>query len=316
MNIFLTSSSAKIPLIKHFKNVAGPRDIKILGGDSNSNAVSRYFLDGFFQLPHLADQDFNDVLLKILKENTVKVLIPTRDADVCHFVKSYTFFKNNGILPIVPSPETLKICQNKLTFNEYVSKKFNAGLKVLKKSAICNKDMPIFIRPLTGAAGIGCKKITDIEEVKYLPDENILIHPYCPDTEYSVDILMTLDREFVAAVPRTRDLVVRGESQITTTDYNPEINEKCRLLAEKLKLVGHNVIQLFYSKENGVRFIEINLRFGGASSCSLEAGLPSCSMLVSYASGDMKPILGSQDIKLMKKLRLIRFQNDRFLEID
>ena len=50
--------------------------------------------------------------------------------------------------------------------------------------------------------------------------------------------------------------------------------------------MGHSVVQAFWSEQNGPRLIEVNPRFGGASTLSIRAGLDSPRRIIGMLRGD------------------------------
>ena len=104
--------------------------------------------------------------------------------------------------------------------------------------------------------------------------------------EVSVDVYIDTKGKAKGTVVRTRDLVVDGESQITTTIRNERLENLCTDLAEKLKLYGHVIFQILISPEGAFHIIECNSRFGGASTLSLSVGLDSFYWFLLEASGE------------------------------
>ena len=74
---------------------------------------------------------------------------------------------------------------------------------------------------------------------------------------------------------RKRVLVVDGESQITSTFLNEDLENIFRNIIKSLNLYGHIILQAFIDENHDIHVIECNARFGGASTISLQAGLDS-----------------------------------------
>ncbi len=86
---------------------------------------------------------------------------------------------------------------------------------------------------------------------------------------------ISLTEKIKGMILRSRDLVIDGESQITTTFKDEIIKDKLEKIVEKLHLYGHVVLQAIISSDNELKIIECNPRFGGASTVSIKAGLDS-----------------------------------------
>lgn len=74
---------------------------------------------------------------------------------------------------------------------------------------------------------------------------------------------------------RKRDTVVNGESQVTTTFSDRDIESQASQILEILQLTGPVVLQAMVSADGKLHIIECNTRFGGASTTSIAAGLDS-----------------------------------------
>ena len=58
-----------------------------------------------------------------------------------------------------------------------------------------------------------------------------IFQPYIIGQEWSVDLYRTSQGKVMGCVARQRDLVIKGESQITTTASYPALEHLCELLA-------------------------------------------------------------------------------------
>lgn len=137
----------------------------------------------------------------------------------------------------------------------------------------------------SGSKGL---KIVSPEEIIYKEDnDNTIFQPLIEGTEYSFDALSDLDGQFIEGVLRRRDLAVSGESQISTIVENYKARSLCIELINKLKIVGPSVTQLFML-DNKIYFLEVNARIGGATSCSINAGLMVWDFLIDLHSNKLK----------------------------
>ncbi len=129
--------------------------------------------------------------------------------------------------------------------------------------------------------------------------------------EISVDLYITKNYHVKNMLLRTRDLVVHGESQITTNFFNKKIESAMRNFALKTGLIGHLVIQAFIDNDK-ITLIECNARFGGASSFSQRLGVDSFFWFYLECCGfkiDEWPILD-----LNSRLVQIRYPQDELRE--
>jgi carbamoyl-phosphate synthase large subunit len=102
--------------------------------------------------------------------------------------------------------------------------------------------------------------------------ENPIIQEFVQGIEYTVDAFSDFDGNIVSVVPRERIDVVDGESYKSRTVHDKEIIENSRKLIEKLGTIGHVTIQCI-KRGVGLKFVEVNPRFGGACALSIAAGV-------------------------------------------
>ena len=72
---------------------------------------------------------------------------------------------------------------------------------------------------------------------------------------------------------RERVLVVNGESQITQSITDKDLENSFKNIISSLDLYGHVILQAIIGIDNTINVIECNPRFGGASSISIKSGL-------------------------------------------
>ena len=72
---------------------------------------------------------------------------------------------------------------------------------------------------------------------------------------------------------RTRDLVIDGESKITTILRDKKIYNKFKNKLNKIKISHTIVLQALIDKKGRIKIIEINPRVGGATTVSSQDGL-------------------------------------------
>ena len=110
---------------------------------------------------------------------------------------------------------------------------------------------------------------------------------------------------------RERVNVVDGESQITKTIHNPDLEQAVLPILTELKLYGHVVLQLILDENKEIHIIECNSRFGGASAASIAAGLDSFYWFLLESEGEVLedyPFLRSA-----QSITQVRFPMDHYL---
>ena len=276
-NILISSISQKVPLINAVKKASSKlgNKGKIFGGDVNTECIGKYFTDEFWQMPRLNDLKVED-LITFCNQNSIKAIIPTRDGELEYFAKYKKQLAENSISCMVSSSSVITSCLDKLLFFEELNKNGFPAIKTsLNSSDIDGESFVVKERFGAGSKSLGLKlnKTQALEHAKTLT--NPIFQPFVQGQEYSIDAYVTAKKEVKGCIVRTRDIVVDGESQVTTTQNLPDLEKLCSEVATKLELYGHCVFQVIKDTNGNYHIIECNSRFGGASTLSIEAGLDS-----------------------------------------
>jgi carbamoyl-phosphate synthase large subunit len=92
-------------------------------------------------------------------------------------------------------------------------------------------------------------------------------------TEYTCDVYIDFALRVRCVVPRRRIEVRAGEVSKGQVVKHPRIMEQARHVVELLGAgPGVVTLQLFITKDDEIRFTEINARFGGGAPLSIRAG--------------------------------------------
>ena len=277
-HVMVTSASKKIPLLLRVKQAAAKLrpDKRVLAADVSASALAQHFSDGFWIMPQLRDVD-GTKLMEACRERSVTQIIPTRDGELAFFAGHRETLGKAGISVMVSDPQTVDICLDKLRFASFG---MEAGLPVIP----AHKNLPdsaggawvVKERYGAGSFSMGL----NLTAAGALAHAAKLTHPIFQPfmggmQEFSADIYVDRSGRMKGCVVRTRDIVVNGESQVTTTTSNPALVDVCQKLVAVLPFYGHIIVQAFVDVLGSVHLIEVNPRFGGASCLAIEAGLDS-----------------------------------------
>lgn len=276
-HVLITSLSKKIPLAKAVRKALNKysQEGKLSGADIDQECIGRYFVDDFWVMPKTKDENFN-VILKYCKDNKVTGIIPTRDGELMFWSRNKKRLEEENIHVMVSDPEIIDIAVDKLAFYQ---KCHHLDFPAIETVAhIDDLDCDSYV--VKEKFGAGSKSIginlTQQEAIKHATNlESPIYQPYIKGRELSVDLYVTKKGKAKGAVARERNLVINGESQITTTVANSDLEKVCIEMAEKLGLYGHVIFQVLIDDQNYFHIIECNARFGGASTTGLAAGLDS-----------------------------------------
>ncbi|WP_420549092.1 ATP-grasp domain-containing protein [Curvivirga sp.] len=285
MSLLITSINNKRPMVQTFTTAAHKENWRCYGSDLNLDVPASRDVDALIQLPHVADPDYKKSLLRAVKENGIRLILPSRDGDLIPLAKlKADLNKLDCVLPL-PSLETIEICQDKLRFSELVN---SFGMKTIPiLNEVSGTELLYYTRPRYSSGSKGAYLIKSLEDaILITKSQKQLLHPLIAYPEYTIDVLLDFNSTPLEAVCRRRLRVVDGESKWAQVENQLHLKNMAILLAQKLGLKGHNIIQAFLDDSGNPIFIEANLRFGGASILALNAGLDTATAQIKMAKGE------------------------------
>lgn len=274
-NILVTSSSKKVELVQAVKQAASKLSpsIKTIAGDISNAAVTSYVADDFWQMPPTVDREI-DALIRGCKEHKIHTIIPTRDGELLFWANHRQLFAKEGINVIVSPCNTVQVCIDKLAFYEFgITNNLPFIITSDRIDDIVATSFVVKERYGAGSFGVGLN-LTKQAAIEYSSQlEYPIYQPFIAGKEISVDAWLNSSHQIKGLVLRTRDSIVDGEAQVTTTFRDAEIEKKVSEILQRLKLQGPVVLQAIIDGNNNIHIIECNARFGGASTASIAVGL-------------------------------------------
>lgn len=289
--ILFSSVSKKAPHILALKKSVQAMGvpIKVWGADVNPQCLGRHLCDHFWEMPPLQELSTN-ALLDFCKKNNISWIIPSRDGELRYFSERASLLKENGIHPMVSSPEVIDKCLDKLAFFNHLKNNniltpqtsinlepwaLNSSLVVKERYGAASHNIEINIS--SKEASLHAKKL-----------QHPLYQQYIIGSEFSVDCYVDKNNTPRGIFPRWRQSVSHGESQVTTTFRSKELESTVEHLLLTLQVTGHCVLQGIHSPREGKNYIiELNPRIGGASTLSMECGLKSFYWFICEAQGTL-----------------------------
>lgn len=184
------------------------------------------------------------VVVKELFDNP-NVIIPTVDEELPFFAANKKWFWTRDIEVVIASSFTIDTCRDKAEFFRFCRRHGFKTPPTLQEDVI--------VKPRFGKGSKGIVRV----------DRSFIIQTFITYPEVSIDYFSDLDGNVLSIIPRYRLGIVNGESTEMKTVENFNFNEVKRL-GRELMLVGHNVIQGYWTGEEMI-FGEVNPRFGGGS---------------------------------------------------
>lgn len=277
-NILITSAGRRVSLVRMFKKelqkIFSGAQIFTTDAEPGLSAACHASDEAFKVVKNDAEGYIDDLLsLAIRKE--VKVIIPTIDTGLQILANHRELFANHGITLLTCSSRFIEICRDKRQTSSFFEEKGIDSPKIFPKDKL---QFPLFIKPYDGSMSVDTYYVRNAEDLtpQHLGNDKFMYMEYIDGgsyEEFTIDMYYDRSHQLKCLVPRKRIEVRGGEINkgVTIKGFVFEY------LKEKLQYVdgaiGCLTMQLFYnSKNNSIKALEINPRFGGGFPLSYLAG--------------------------------------------
>ena len=315
-NVLITSLSNKVPLVREVRKALSKiaADGRIFGADCNPSCIGRYFVDDFWEMPSTDRLDPEEIV-SFCKAGDIRAIIPTRDGELRFFAENKGLFNTNGIAVMIASPDSVQTCLDKKAFFKALQNQ--NGLKPIPTFNLPDPNIGArwVVKESFGSGSENILLDLSVADARASLDrfENPICQPFLDGPESSVDLYIAQNTAPRGCIVRARDVVVHGESQVTTTIDRPDIEKTCLDAAAIIGLTGHALFQIIENTRGSLNILECNCRFGGASSLSVAAGLDSYYWFFRECLGD-----DLSDIPYVSSpagLRQIRYTEDKVVQM-
>ncbi len=319
LTVLFACIGRRVSLLNSFRRAA--RQLKInasfFGSDVTELSSALQSCDKGFLVKPISHADYIKQLLTIVKSNKVNLVVPTIDTDLLLLAKNKAKFAKLGCRVLISEPNIIEICQDKRkTYRFLLKNGFDTPVTMSVQNALAKRKLswPCFLKPWDGYASRGNAVVDNRKELllfaKRIP--NCIVQEFIKGTEHTCDVYVDFDMKVRSVVPRKRVEVRAGEVG------KGQVVKHARIMAEAARLVetlgagpGVITLQLFLTKKNEVKFIEINPRFGGGVPLSIKAG-------ANFPKWLLQEMLGAKtNIRFdsfRDKLIMLRYDSEVWLE--
>lgn len=291
-NILILSAGRRVELVQSFQKAAKRLNIKsnVVGGDCSETAPAIYFADKKAILPRINEENYIEEIVNVCQRENISLVIPTIDTDLLLLSEERERIEaESGAVVLISNTEVISICRDKINTQKFLEEN---GFKIPKMHSDEELDsgeleFPLFIKPKSGSSSINTFKVNNIKELatyKSLIKEPI-VQDFMEGKEFTVDVFLDFDGNLITVVPRLRMATRSGEISKGKIIKDREIIEDIKRLVEVLKPIGHITVQLMKTNK-GIKYIEINPRFGGGAPMSIQSGADSCENLYRLLMGE------------------------------
>jgi carbamoyl-phosphate synthase large subunit len=280
LTVLFTCIGRRVSLLNAFRQAA--RQLKIpasfLGTDATNLSSALQLCGKRFLVKPVTHTQYVSQLLRIVKDNHVKLLVPTVDLDLRLLALNEPKFAAAGCRVLISKPHVIDICQDKRkTYRFLLKNGFDTPVTMSVRTALAKKKLswPCFLKPWDGYASRGNAVVHDRRELAFFAKRipNPICQDYVNGIEHTCDAYVDFNMNVRCVVPRKRIEVRAGEVSKGQVVKHPLIMAQAASLVETLGAgPGVVTLQLFLTPDNKVKFIEINPRFGGGAPLSIKAG--------------------------------------------
>lgn len=279
-NLLFCAAGRRVSLLRQFKSAMTELNIsgKIIAADAGTMAPASYVADETVLVPRVDAPNYIAALLDICVENKIKMLTSLIDTDLLLISEHKQQFENIGVKLLLCAAETNAIAFDKIKTNEFfVSNNIDTPRTLTDNETqnLTAKDLPVLLKPWDGSSSVGVHKVENLDDLQFYLEtvKHAMVQEFISGEEYTVDVYVNFNGQVKCAVPRKRLEVRAGEVSKALTERDQMIIDKTVELVQKLPgALGCVTVQCFKTKDDKVKFIEINPRFGGGFPLSVHAG--------------------------------------------
>ena len=290
-NVFILSAGRRVELIQCFQDAARrlALDSKIIAGDCSVSAPAMYFADKSFVLPPITDPGYLREILNICLSENIALIVPTIDPELLLLSEAKEEIEGTtNAKVLISETSVISICRDKLATHRFLTASGFGVPRLYSREEIVDRelDFPVFIKPRSGSSSINAHKVVNRMQldayVNLIPD--YMVQEYLEGEEYTVDVFLDFLGNVLTIVPRLRLAVRSGEISKGKIVKDNAIIADVQRLMRVLRPIGHITVQLVKTS-HGIKYIEINPRFGGGAPMSIKSGADSCENLFRLQMG-------------------------------
>lgn len=292
INVLILSAGRRVELVKCFQNAVCKLNIKsnIIAGDCSDTAPALYFADSMYKLPRINEANYVSSIINACNKENISLVVPTIDTDLLLLSDSKQYIEANTSAKVLISDiHTIEICRDKSRTQRFLVENGFGVPKMYSNKEIENNEnsYPLFIKPKYGSSSINTFKAHNSSELKTFTNiiDDPIVQDFMEGEEYTVDVFLDFESNIITVVPRIRLAVRSGEISKGKIVKDRDIIDDVTRLMKALKPIGQITVQLMKT-DNGIKYIEINPRFGGGAPMSIKSGADSCMNLFKLLMGE------------------------------
>lgn len=291
-NVLVLSAGRRVELVNAFKTARDRLGIEgdVCAADMSELAPALKFADKEFTIPRISDDGYIPKIIEICKANNISLVVPTIDTELVKLAENKSLIESeSGARVLISDVQSVRTCCDKtLTAKYFAEHGFDCPATYDIEKNDAKLEFPLFIKPRDGSSSIGAYKVENKKQLDFFAEyvNNPIVQECVDGKEYTADCFCDFDGNIITVVPRWRIITRGGEILRGKVEKNRYIIDDVKRLLTSMGFIGQITVQCFLTKENKVKYIEINPRFGGGAPMSIAAGADSCENLYRLLRGD------------------------------
>jgi carbamoyl-phosphate synthase large subunit len=314
-NVLVTAGSRRVSLVHGFRNALRALGLPgaVIVTDVNPLSPAVHVADRAYRVPMSFEPDYLGEVIAICAAERIRLVVPTIDDELPIFAAARDAFTAHHVV-VACSPERANLlCNDKFATCQHLRQAGVAAAETyLPADLPANPRLPLFIKPRCGRGAVGAFSVRSMRELEffleYVPDPVVQEHLACP--EYTIDVLCDFSGRPLAIVPRERVVVRAGVIDRGRTVKDRRLIELAEHVCAAVCFGGPLNIQCRMRGTDPAVF-EINPRFSGGISLTIQAGADFPEMLIKLALG--RP-LESRIGAFREELWMTSFETSFFVE--
>lgn len=231
-------------------------------------------------------------LLALCAEHGIQAVVPMIDSELLPLARARNQFHSIDVRILVADESTLHTTLDKWELIQACA--FDVPIP---KTRLCTERVrwddpfPCVVKPRIGSGSRGVYVISEPSALESVSrNGKNLIQEFLPGEEYAVDLYIGKHGSIHAVVPRLRLKVDAGVVLTSRTVQEDDVIREASAVAQLINLRGVASIQFRRDQKRKLKLLEVNPRFAGAMSLTVQSGVNIPQMAVDELFGNpLKP---------------------------
>lgn len=285
----------------------------VLAIDADPHAVGLFF-EGVDRgvVPRFSDDSYGSAVVSLITAAPVQALICTVAEEYAPLALIADALNDLGCKTWIPDLDAVALCLDKGAFADAMNDfSISHPPTATTRHSTRNLPGPWIVKPRQGRGSRGFAYVGNARELRRLMrnDRNLIAQSRLEGDEFTADVLIDRNGQFVTCVPRWRLETRGGVSVKGLTFDSEEVTRVCAEVAAATGITGPANIQGMVDHEGAVSIIEMNPRFSGGLPLTLAAG---ANVVGAYLQAILEPERKIAPLYFDAGVRMTRFFDEAF----